>query len=376
MNTDNLARETEDEIVRRVLILTGGGDAPGLNAVLRAFVKTAIDLGLEVLGSEDGFEGLIYEPSRIVSLTRQSVQGILPRGGSILGCSNRANPFAHVETDAAGNERTVDVSERVKAKLEELDVDVLVLVGGDGTMEIGMRFLKMGVPIVGIPKTIDNDLAATDVTFGLDTAVSTATWAIDTLHTTAEAHDRVMILEVMGRDAGWIALLAGIAGGADVILIPEIHYDIDRVIEKIKSREARGATFSIVVVGEGAKPSGGTVSNIKGDHESISQRRDGPGVQLADLLEARIDDEIRVTVLGHLQRGGSPSSFDRILGTRFGVHAAYLCFNDNTGQVVSLKGQDIVGVPLEAAVANLKRVPPDGELVMVARSMGIELGGE
>lgn len=374
MDTDNLARDTDEEVVRRVLILTGGGDAPGLNAVLRAFVKTATDLGLKVFGSEDGFAGLMEEPTRVVPLTREDVRGILPKGGSILGCSNRANPFAYVERGADGTERTVDLSERVKTKLQELEIDILVLVGGDGTMDIGMRFAKMGVSVVGIPKTIDNDLAATDLTFGLDTAVGTATWAIDALHSTAEAHDRVMILEVMGRDAGWIALLAGIAGGADVILIPEIHYDIDRIVDKIEARSPTGNSFSIVVVGEGAKPIGGTVSDITASHESISQRQDGPGAQLAALLEARTDHEIRVTVLGHLQRGGSPSSFDRILGTRFGVHAAYLCYNDNTGQVAALKGQDIVSVPLESAVANLKRVPPDGELVMVARTMGIELG--
>lgn len=376
MSSDNLALDTDDEVVRRVLVLTGGGDAPGLNAVLRAFVKTATDLGLEVLGSEDGFQGLIEDPTRVVPLTRESVRGILPKGGSILGCSNRAHPFAHVELGPDGTERTVDVSERVKEKLQELEIDILVLVGGDGTMDIGMRFAKMGVSVIGIPKTIDNDLAATDLTFGLDTAVTTATWAIDTLHSTAEAHDRVMILEVMGRDAGWIALLAGVAGGADVILIPEIHYDIDRVVDKVEARSPDGNSFSIIVVGEGAKPIGGTVSNITASHESISQRHDGPGAQLAALLEARTDHDVRVTVLGHLQRGGSPSSFDRILGTRFGVHAAYLCYNENVGQIVALKGQDIISVPLEAAVANLKRVPPDGELVMVARAMGIELGGE
>ncbi len=376
MNEDNLARDPEEENVRRVLILTGGGDAPGLNAVLRAFVKTATDLGLEVLGSEDGFAGLIEEPSRLVPLTRESVRGILPQGGSILGCSNRAHPFAYPETGPDGSRRQVDLSEQVKAKLEELSIDVLVLVGGDGTMDIGMRFAKMGIPVIGIPKTIDNDLAATDMTFGLDTAVSTATWAIDALHSTAEAHDRVMILEVMGRDTGWIALLAGIAGGADVVLIPELHYDVDRVVSKIRTRAALGHTFSIIVVGEGAKPIGGTVSNIKDTHESLSQRREGAAAQLAELLEGQIEHEIRVTVLGHLQRGGSPSSLDRILGTRFGVHAAQLCYRENTGNLVALKGQDVVPIPLEAAVANIKRVPPDGELVMVARALGIELGEE
>jgi 6-phosphofructokinase 1 len=376
MTDDNLAREKDEETIRRVLILTGGEDAPGLNAVLRAFVKTATDLGLEVYGSEDGFAGLIEEPSRVLALTHASVRGILPKGGSMLGCSNRADPFAYPSTDPEGKPRTIDVSERVYAKLEERDIDILVLVGGSGTMNIGMRFAKMGVPVVGIPKAIGNDLAATDLAFGLDSAVSTATWAIDALHSTGESHDRVMILEVMGRDAGWIALMSGIAGGADAVLIPEIPYDLDRVVQKIESRSASAHQFSIVVIGEGTKPIGGTVSSISDAHEGAAQRHEGPGVQLARLLEGRIDHEIRVTVLGHLQRGGSPSSFDRILGTRFGVHAAELCFHQNTGQVVALRGQDVVSVPLEAAVANLKRVSPDGELVNVARAIGIELGQE
>ena len=377
MTDDNLAREQRDEeTVRRVLILTGGEDAPGLNAVLRAFVKTATDLGLEVYGSEDGFAGLIEEPNRVIELTPSRVRGILPKGGSILGCSNRADPFAYPSTDAEGDPCTIDVSERVHAKLEKHGIGILVLVGGSGTMNIGMHFAKMGVPVVGIPKAIGNDLAATDLAFGLDSAVSTATWAIDALHSTGESHDRVMILEVMGRDAGWIALMSGIAGGADVVLIPEIHYDVDRVIEKIETRSAYAHQFSIIVVSEGSKPVGGTVSSISEAHESSDQRHAGPGVQLARLLEGRIDHEIRVTVLGHLQRGGSPSSSDRILGTRFGVHAAELCFHQNTGQVVALRGQDLVSVPLEAAVANLKRVSPDGELVGVARAIGIELGQE
>lgn len=376
MTDDNLAREQEQEKTRRVLILTGGDDAPGLNAVLRAFVKTATDLGMRVYGSEDGFAGLIEEPARIVRLTPSSVQGILPKGGSVLGCSSRANPFAYPAVGATGDRRSIDVSERVKALLEEREIDVLVLVGGDGTLEIGMRLAKMGVPVVGVPKAIDNDLAATDLAFGLDTAVATATHAIDALHSTAEAHDRVMILEVMGRYAGWIAMMSGIAGGADVILIPEIQYDVDRVIDKIRKRTKAGHRFSIVVVGEGSKAVGGTVSSINEAHETIPQRHVGAGLQLARLLDGRIDHEVRVTVLGHLQRGGSPSSFDRLLGTRFGVHAAELCYHDNTCQIVALRGQDIVAIPLEAAVANHKRVPPDGELVGVARSVGIELGQE
>jgi 6-phosphofructokinase 1 len=376
MTDDNLAREREEEKVRRVLIVTGGGDAPGLNAVLRAFVKAASDLDLQVYGSEDGFAGLIEEPGRIVRLTHSSVRGILPTGGSILGCSDRADPFAYEVTDSNGAKRTIDASERVKAKLAELEIDILVLVGGGGTMNIGMRFAKMGVAVVGIPKAIGNDLAATDLTFGFDSAVATATDAIDALHSTGEEHDRVMILEVVGRDAGWIALMSGIAGGADVILVPEIPYDADRVLEKIEARSSPSHNFAIVVIGEGSKPIGGTVSSISEAHESVPHRQQGSGFRLARLLEGRIDHEIRVTVLGHLQRGGSPSSFDRILGTRFGVHAAELCYHDNTGQVVALRGQDVVSVPLEAAVASLKRVPPDGELVGVARAIGIELGQE
>ena len=374
MSGDNLALDTEEEFVRRVLIVTGGGDAPGMNAVLRAFVKTSTELGVEVLGSHDGFAGLIEEPTRVVPLTLESVRGILPRGGSILGSSDRLHPFARMERDPGWNDRGVDLSEQVKAKLEELGVEILVLVGGDTTMDIGMRFAKMGVPVVGIPKAVDNDLAATDLSFGLDTAVSNATSAVDALHSTTDTHARVVILEVMGCEAGWIALLAGIAGGADVILIPEIHYDVDRVVDKVMTRTATGHPISIVVVGEGAKPVGGTVSNITEGHDAPAQRRNGPGAGLATLLEGRIPHEVQLTVLGHLQRGGAPSSFDRILGTRFGVHAAHLCYHDNTGHLVALRGQEIVSVPLEAAVANTKRVPPDGELVMVARSMGIELG--
>lgn len=376
MTDDNLAREREQEKLRRVLILTGGDDAPGLNAVVRAFVKTATELGMRVYGSEDGFAGLIDEPARITPLTPASVQGILPKGGSVLGCSNQANPFAYPIAAADGTTQAIDLSERVKATLQQREIDILVLVGGDGTLEIGMRLAKIGVPVVGVPKAIDNDLAVTDLAFGLDTAVATATSAIDALHSSAEAHDRVLVLEVVGGHAGWIALMSGIAGGADVILIPEFHYDVDRVVDKIQTRTAAGHRFTTVVAAEGSKPMGGTVSSISEAHESIPAPHEGAAVQLARLLEGRIDHEVRVTALGHLQRGGSPSSFDRLLGTRFGVHAAELCYHDNTCQIVSLRGQDVVAVPLEAAIGNYKRVPPDGELVGVARAIGIELGQE
>jgi 6-phosphofructokinase len=374
MTHDNLARDREREEARRVLILIGGEDVPGLNAVVRAFVKAATSFDLQVYASEDGFAGLIDEPARTVRLTPESVRGIIHMGGSILGCSDRANPFAYRVVDTDG-ERTVDVSEKVVANIEKLGVDTLVLVGGHGTLDIGMRLAKLGVPIIGIPKSVENDLAATDVTFGLDTAVAGAMWAIDALHTAADAHDQVSILEVAGSHAGWIALMAGIAGGADVVLIPEIPYDTDRIVEKIQIRTARGRKLSIVVVAEGSKPLGGTVSSISDAHESSSQRQEGAASQLARLLEGRLDQEVRVTLLTNLQRGGSPSSFDRLLGTRLGVHAAELCYHQNTGRVVSLRDQEVVSLPLEAAVASVKRVP-DGELIEVARTIGIELGQE
>jgi phosphofructokinase-like protein len=360
--------------IRRACILTAGGDAPGLNPVLRAFVKTAEAADFEVYGSEDGFEGLI-QPDRLVKLKPASVRGILPRGGSILGCSNRANPFAYPVHDAKGRERFVDVSETVIRRLHAHEIDTLVLVGGDGTMNHARAFAERGVRVIGVPKTIDNDLAATDFTFGFNTAVGTATWAIDTLHATAESHDRIMLIELMGRYAGWIALHAGIAGGADVILLPELPYDVDRIVAKIKSRAAAKATFSIVVVGEGAQPKGGQRATISKGHKGHLARLGGAAQHLATLLEGRLSHEIRVTVLGHLQRGGSPSPFDRVLATRFGFEAAQLCARGESGVMVALRGDDIVAVPLSQAVGQPKLVPLDGELVRTARAIGIELGG-
>ena len=358
----------------RVCVLTGGGDAPGLNAVLRAFVKTGTELGLEILGSEDGFEGLI-RGDRIVKLKPKSVRGILPRGGSILGCSNRANPFAYPSgRDAEGKEIFTDESDRVLQHIADHQIDGLVMVGGDGTMTHARELEKRGVRVVGVPKTIDNDLAATDFTFGFDTAVSTATWAIDALHSTAESHDRVMLIELMGRHAGWISLHAGIAGGADVILLPEIPYDVDRVVAKIQKRAEGGSTFSLVVVGEGARPKDGQLSTISEGAKGHLARLGGAAQQLEQLLHGRLSHEIRVTVLGHLQRGGSPSPFDRLLGTRFGVAAANLCAKGQWGQMVALRGQSVTQVPISDAVDHPKLVPIDGELVQTARAIGIELG--
>lgn len=361
---------------RRVCVLTGGGDAPGLNAVLRAFVTASERLGLDVLGSEDSFAGLVDPERVLVPLDRNRVRGILPRGGSILGCSNRANPFAYPSRDAAGQETFIDVSERVLRRLHDERIDILVLIGGDGTMSLGARFMEKGVSVVGIPKTIDNDLMATDMTFGFDTAASIATWAVDNLHSTAEAHDRVMIVEVMGRYAGWIALRAAIAGGADVVLIPEIPYDIQRVADKIRRRSRQGSAFSMVVVGEGARPANGDFAIVQQGREGHLPRLGGAGHAVAAALEGIVDHEVRVTVLGHLQRGGIPSSFDRMLGTRLGVHAAYLCAEGRFGRMVALHGLEISHVPLQSAVGHSKVVQPDDDLVRTARSLGIELGAE
>lgn len=363
-----------DGPVRKACLLTGGGDAPGLNAVIRGFVKTAIASGIEVWGSQDGFEGLIQE-GKLVPLDARSVRGILHRGGSILGCSNRANPFAYPTKNERGEAVDKDVSAEVVQRFRRHAFDVLVMVGGDGTMTHGLSLMKLGVPVIGVPKTIDNDLAATDVTFGFDTAVGTATWAIDTLHSTAESHDRVMIVELMGRYAGWISLHAGIAGGADVIVIPELPYDIDRIIARIQQRERQGSTFSLVVVGEGAHPRGQATATISEGREGHLARLGGAGQRLADTLKGRISHEVRVTVLGHLQRGGSPSSFDRILGSRFGVAAARLCQTGQFGHMVALRGQAVVAVPLQEALARPKLVDPQGDLCQVARALGIELGG-
>jgi len=360
--------------VRRIAISTGGGDCPGLNAVIRAVVKTAInEYGWEVLGIEDGYDGLLgYEGARVRLLTLADVQGILPRGGTILGTSSRSNPFA-MSVTIGDQLHIVDRSQEAVDRLSQLGVDVLVAIGGDGSMKIANRLQALGVRLVGIPKTIDNDLQATDLTFGFDTALQTATEAIDKLHTTAESHHRVMIVEVMGRHAGWIGLEAGIAGGADAILIPEIPYELEACCEKIAERNRSGSRFSIVVVAEGAMPVGGQPHYVD-TGPGGGRRLGGIGPHLAQQMAMAARVETRATVLGHLQRGGAPSAFDRLLGTRFGVAAVHLIARGGFGRMVALHGQDIVDVPIEDAIASLKLVPPDGELVRVARGLGISFG--
>lgn len=355
--------------MRRVGILTGGGDAPGLNAVIRAFTKRAVgELGWEVVGVHDAFNGLLSSPRRLRDLTPVSCQGLLHRGGTILGTTNRGDPFAFPVLGGGFADRSAEVARAVA----EERIEGLVCVGGDGTQCIAARLMAVhGVPVVGIPKTIDNDLSSTDVCFGFQSAVDVATEALDRLHTTAESHHRVMLLEVMGRDSGFIALHAGISGGADVILLPEIPYAPGRVAAKIRLRQGLGRSFSIVVVAEGALPRD-QVGTLAENHARLRLGGGAAAIAVAQLA-GLVDAEMRVTVLGYLQRGGSPVPFDRLLATRFGVAAVDLVAGDRWGEMVSSKHGVLGGVPLsEAAVT--RRVDVEGELVRVARAVGIEFG--
>ena len=357
----------------RIGILTGGGDCPGLNAVIRGVVKAAVGRGWEVIGIEDGFDGFLHpEKCRVLGL--EDVRGILPRGGTILGTTNRGNPFCFPIV-REGETELVDVSDEVFSRIQLLGISGLVVVGGDGSLKIALELMRRGAPIVGVPKTIDNDLLETDVTFGYNTALETATEALDKLHSTAESHHRVMVLEVMGRYAGWIALESGIAGGADVILIPEIPYDIEKICAAIVERGRRGRRFSVVVAAEGAFPKGGgRVVREGAGEKAVVERLGGIGEQISRELGGFLEMDIRVTVLGHLQRGGSPSTFDRCLGSRFGVKAVELIESGAFGQMACLKGRHITSVPIEEAIRTLNLVDPAGEMVRHAEALGIMLG--
>ena len=356
--------------IKRIGVLTGGGDAPGLNAVIRAVVKCACNQRIEVLGIEDSFDGLI-EPGRTRVLRPHDVTGILRLGGTILGTSNRGNPFASPITTANGN---VDYSTRVLENFHLLGLNALIVIGGDGTLAIAHQFSQKGIPVVGVPKTIDNDLEGTVNCFGFDTAVDFATDAIDRLHTTAEAHHRVMVAEVMGRYAGWIALHAGVAGGADVILIPEIPFDLKNVAARLKERELWGASFSIVVVAEGAVPVGGKVSLIAEGDAATAERLGGLSARVARELGKLTGKETRYVVLGHLQRGGTPTSLDRVLATRFGGKAVECVVKGEFDRMVALRPPQIVTVPLKDVVGKQRRVPVDYDLIRTARGLGIAFG--
>jgi 6-phosphofructokinase 1 len=357
----------------RIAILTGGGDCPGINAVIRAVAKKAIlEHGMEVIGVEDGYDGLIHNRRR--KLHYDDVSGILTLGGTILGASKISNPYRYAVKSGS---RIVfkDVSKRAVRNARTWGIDVLVCIGGDGTLGIAHRLLKDGIPVVGVPKTIDNDLRGTDVTFGFDTAVAIATEAIDRLHTTAQSHHRIMIVEVMGHRAGWIALYSGVAGGGDIILIPEIPYNLDAVVAKVEERNRKGRRFSLVVVAEGAKPKGGDIVVKKMVEKSADPvRLGGVGFVLQDQLEKATGMEARTVVLGHLQRGGSPTATDRILATQLGSKVVELIVRRQYGQMAAVKDGRITSVPLEIAAGGPRTVPLDHPLIAAARSIGTSFG--
>lgn len=356
----------------RIGILTGGGDCPALNAVIRAAVKTSVGFGWEVLGIEEGFDGLVHCKTR--PLTAASVSGILHLGGTILGTTNAANPFTYPILGDGGKTVERDISDTVVANFGKLGLEALIVIGGDGTLGIAQKFYEKGIPLVGVPKTIDNDISATVITFGFDTAVNTARDALDKLHTTAESHRRVMVVEVMGRHAGWIAVHSGIAGGADIILIPEIPYDPAKVAQSIMARERQGKHFSIVVAAEGAFPAGGALTHAEAKHAGREQRLGGVGDRVAGFVTELTGKETRVVVLGHLQRGGPPTTFDRVLGTRFGAAAARLIRKGAFGRMVSLAPPDVESVPIREAIGKMKTVPVDNDIIESAREIGISFG--
>jgi ATP-dependent phosphofructokinase / diphosphate-dependent phosphofructokinase len=350
--------------IRCIGIATGGGDAPGLNAVIRAATRAAIlKYKWKVIGIPDGFDGLI-QPEKSFELTLKDVSGILPRGGTILGTTNRGNPFHYKEREN-GKEVTRDISAQVIANAHKLGIDAIITIGGDGSQKIGHELFLKGLKIVGVPKTIDNDLSATEVTFGFDTALHTVTDAIDKIHTTGASHHRVMVVEVMGRDCGWIALEGGIAGGAHVILIPEIPFTIGHGRKHITEREKAGRDFTIIVVAEGVKLPPELKEN---------RRVDSVGNLIGGAIAHGSHKEVRVSVLGYIQRGGSPSPFDRILATRFGVAAVDLIAAGGFGMMVALRGESIVSVDVAHAIGHLKSVDPRGEIVRTARAIGISFG--
>ncbi|MFC1660342.1 6-phosphofructokinase [Gemmatimonadota bacterium] len=362
---------------RRIAINTGGGDAPGLNAVIRAVVLAALNEGWEVYGIRDGYGGLFEEDTNgdgVVRLTRESVSGITHLGGTILGTSNRGNPLTWPQIQPDGTEVEVDRSDELLEEFRKRGFDCLIAIGGDGSLTIARALRDKGLPVIGIPKTIDNDLGSTVMTFGFLTAVETATDAIDKLHSTAAAHKRTFIVEVMGRHAGWIALFAGVAGTADVILLPEIPYSMDRIVEKIRERYESGPEFAIVVAAEGAKEAGGLAILKEAARPGQEARYGG----IADMLAHRIEEgagvETRSLVLGHLQRGGQPNAYDRLLALRFGAAAIELVKRGDFGSMVSLDPPDVKAVPLGEALSQIKLVPVHGDVVRTARALGISFG--
>jgi 6-phosphofructokinase 1 len=357
----------------RIALSTGGGDAPGLNAVIRAAVLSAIDRGWEVLGIKRGFAGLMGE-DEVVPLTKESVRGIAHLGGTILRSTNRGNPFHYPIKQPDGSYTEIDRSDELLENARALGIDAIITIGGDGSLEIAHRLCAKGMRMVGVPKTIDNDVSGTITTFGFDTAVNTALEAIDKLHTTAESHDRVLVMEVMGRHSGFIALHSGLAGTADVILIPEIPYHIDKVCEKVMARDRAGRHFSIVVCAEGAHPVGGREHIMGESMPGQDKRVGGIAEHLARLIQQKTGKETRSLVLGHLQRGGMPTGYDRLLATRFGGAAVRAIADEKWDHMVALQSPHIVAIPIGDVLAQPKRVEVDHDVVVTARATGISFG--
>lgn len=360
--------------MKKIVISTGGGDAPGLNAVIYAVVRSCYKRGWEVYGSRSGYGGFI-DIDDMVRLTLKEVEGIYATGGTILGSTNKGNPFSKPVENLAGEVQIVDTSDRIIRNFKRMGFDCHIAIGGDGSLEIAHRFAEKGMPVIGVPKTIDNDLEETDRTFGFDTAVSTATEALDKLHSTAKSHNRVMVVEVMGRDSGWIALYSGISGGADVILLPEIPFDMEEVCEKIADNDLYGKHYSIVVVAEGAVTIDGQAFN-KGAGELGREEvvLGGVGEYVAAEVRKRTDKDTRSIVLGHLQRGGSPTTFDRLLALRFGAAAVRLVEQQNFGKMVALNNSKMMAVPIADAIRSRKKVNLDSDKVLTALDIGICLG--
>lgn len=363
--------------IRRVAINTGGGDAPGLNAVIRAAVISGRRRGWEMFGIRDGYNGLLepedYPGGGVIPLSRDSVRGITHLGGTILGTTNRGNPLEYPLVKPDGSVEVVDRSDEIIQGLADREIDAVVAIGGDGSLAIANALFEKGVNIVGVPKTIDNDLEETVVTFGYDSAISFAAECIDRLHSTAEAHDRVMVVEVMGRYAGWIAVGSGVAATADAILIPEVPFDLDIVAEKILDRQRKGRDFSIIVVAEGAVPKNGQRS-ILGKALGQAERLGGIGLQVAAALEEKTGKETRTVVLGHLLRGGGPTTRDRLLALRFGSAAIRSIAEGCFGCMVALDPPEVRSVPLSSAISRMKTVPLDSDLMLTARDLGISFG--
>ncbi len=362
---------------KKLLIVTGGGDCPGLNAVIRAIVKRAsTEGGWEVYGSIEAYNGVLLDPQEIVRLDQGLASGIHVRGGTIIGTTNKGGPFNWPMEQADGSWKSVDRSDDMLDRLKELGIDAVISIGGDGSQAISQKLFEKGLNIVGVPKTIDNDLSATDYTFGFQTAVQIATEGVDKLVTTAESHSRVMIMEVMGREAGWIALHAAVAGGAEVCLIPEIPYDIDKVVERIQYRYQERRGFANIVIAEGAKPKDGSVLARESDEAGYQNvRLGGIGYQLKEEIKAAgCDASCRVTVLGHLQRGGTPIAFDRVLATQYGVKAFEMVLEGKFGHMAAYRGHQITDVPLLEAISEYNYVDPESFLVKTARGIGISFG--